>query len=172
MPAQRGQLDKKREPAMTDSSAGTAKDTLSPSDWQPGVLISGGRDFIPNTAHATWFKYWLRAVQPAFLLSGRARGVDIWAEAIALAQGVEVQPCPITPSDWAAYGGAAGPMRNTMMLEVMLNHGGGYCVVFDGGPGTADMLHKAEKRTGIWVINMQKPSYTAPASQRSLLGVD
>ena len=121
-----------------------------------------------SSAHGAWFKYWLRAVQPAFLLTGAAQGVDLWAQAIALAQGVEIQRCPVTPSEWEKHGGAAGPMRNTVMLEVMLEHGGGYCIAFDGGSGTADMLHKAEKRR-LRVINMQTPCYTVPDRQTRLV---
>lgn len=166
MPTKRAHPDKKRL-ITTDDGADAADTTLRMSVWRPGVLVTGGRDFTPSNAHGTWFKYWLRAVQPAFLLTGAASGVDLWAQAIAQAQGVDLHRCPVTPKEWSTHGGAAGPMRNTVMLEAMLEHGGGYCIVFDGGHGTADMLHKAEKR--LRVINMQKSCYTAPERQTQLL---
>jgi hypothetical protein len=131
---------------MNDSSANTANETLSMSDWRPGVLVTGGRDFRPEDPHAVWFKAWLRAVRPAFVLTGGATGVDQWAESIAQAQGVEIQRCPVTPSEWRAH----------------------YCIAFNGGPGTADMLRKAELRK-LRVINMQTPQYVAPNRQKSLL---
>ncbi len=153
---------------MTDSGANPTKVALILSDWQPGVLVTGGREFIPNRAHEVWFKYWLRAIRPAFLLHGGARGVDLWSEAVARGQGVEVRCERILDEEWAAYGGAAGAMRNTVMLEAMLEHGGGYCVAWDGDTGTADMMRKAQKG-GLTVINMQAPIYKAPARQTKLL---
>lgn len=153
---------------VTDGGASAAEAAPLESGWQPGVLVTGGREFIPSRAHATWFKYWLRAVRPAFLIHGGARGVDLWSEAVARAQGMEIQRCPATPEAWATYGGAAGAMRNTVMLEVMLEHGGGYCIAFDGGTGTADMMRKAEKG-GLRLINMQTPHYKAPARQKQLV---
>ncbi len=156
------------EPPMTDKCADAPTAPCDEANWQPAILVTGGREFIPSPAHGTWFKYWLRALRPAFFLNGGAKGVDLWAEAIARAQGVEVQRCPVTPKDWAAYGGAAGAMRNTVMLEVMLEHGGGYCLAFDGGSGTADMMHKAEK-AGLRIINMQTQRYTAPSRQKRLI---
>lgn len=135
--------------------------------WQPAVLVTGGRDHIPSRAHAEWFKYWLRAVRPAFVLNGGASGVDLWAEAIARAQGVVVRQSPVTKADWAAYQGAAGPMRNTVMLDQILKHGGGYCVVFEGNKGTADMMRKAKKHR-LTLVNMQRPVYNPPPRQRTL----
>ncbi len=153
---------------MTDSGADPTKAALILSDWQPGVLVTGGREFVPNRAHGVWFKYWLRAIRPAFLLHGGARGVDLWSEAVARGQGVDVRSERITDAEWDALGGAAGPMRNTVMLEAMLEHGGGYCVVFEGDSGTADMMRKAVKG-GLRLINMQTPIYKAPDGQQRLL---
>lgn len=153
---------------MTDDGANATKATHLVSDWQPGVLVTGGRDFIPSRAYEAWFKYWLHAVQPAFLLHGGARGVDLWSEAVARGQGVDVRSLPISDVEWEVYRGAAGPMRNSELLAMMLEHGGGYCVVFDGDSGTADMMRKAQKG-GLRVINMQKLAYKAPAQQRLLL---
>lgn len=141
--------------------------TQQPLGWRPGVVVTGGRDYTPPGAHGSWFKYWLRAVQPAFVMNGGARGVDTWARDIAFAQGMNVLDHPITPEEWRTHGGGAGPMRNTVMVEAMLEHGGGYCVVFNGGNGTADMLHKA-MLANLRVINMQTPQYTPPPRQTSL----
>lgn len=138
------------------------------SGWRPGVLVTGGREFIPNRAHETWFKYWLRAVQPAFLLHGGAEGVDLWSEAVARGQGVEVRCQLVTDEEWDMFRGAAGLMRNSSMLATMLEHGGGYCVAFDGGTGTADMMHKAH-RGGLCLIDMQTQIYKAPSRQRQLV---
>ncbi len=152
---------------MTEAGAEAEKTARQVSDWQPGVLVTGGRDFTPNRAHEAWFKYWLRAVRPAFVLHGGASGVDLWSEAVARGQGIEVRNVPVSDDEWDSLGGAAGPMRNSKLLMAMLEHGGGYCVAFDGGTGTADMLGKAE-RGGLRVINMQRMHFTEPARQRQL----
>lgn len=153
---------------MTGECAGPADAPGPGSDWRPGVLVTGGREFTPNRAHETWFKYWLRAVRPAFLLHGGARGVDLWSVAVARGQGVDVRCQPVADEEWDALPGAAGPMRNSSMLATMLEHGGGYCVAFDGNTGTADMMRKAEKG-GLRLINMQTLLYQAPARQRQLM---
>lgn len=153
---------------MTGECAGPADAPGPGSDWRPGVLVTGGREFTPNRAHETWFKYWLRAVRPAFLLHGGARGVDLWSEAVARGQGVEVRRQLVTDEEWDMFRGAAGPMRNSSMLATMLEHGGGYCVAFDGETGTADMMRKAQNG-GLRLINMQTPLYQAPARQRQLM---
>ena len=135
--------------------------------WRPAALVTGGREVTPSAAHGQWFMHWLLAVQPAFLVNGGARGVDLWADAIARALGIVVHQFLVSEFEWCEHKGAAGAMRNSKMLEVMIAHGGAYCVVFEGGSGTADMKQKAEK-AGLSMIDMQTPSYRPPSGQRDL----
>jgi hypothetical protein len=68
---------------------------------------------------------------------GGARGTDelikVWAES----RGV---PCRTYEANWDKHGKAAGPIRNSEMLEAEQPD---YVVGFPGGRGTADLLKRA-----------------------------
>lgn len=54
------------------------------------------------------------------------------------------------PADWDQHGKAAGPIRNSKLLEC----GAEICLSFSGGAGTADMTRKA-KAAGLKVIEIE-----------------
>lgn len=66
-------------------------------------------------------------------------GADGWAHDWAVERGVDVVP---VPAQWSKYGRRAGSRRNQEMLDV---HAPSHLVAFPGGPGTADMLGRAER---------------------------
>lgn len=70
--------------------------------------------------------------------TGQLAGADRWADEWAHERGVEVEP---HPADWATWGKAAGPMRNSQMAKAGA-HG---CIAFPGGGGTANMIRNAEQ---------------------------
>lgn len=108
------------------------------------VLVTGGRDFsdraLVNDAldrlHA----------QHAFtvLIHGDASGADRLSGEWAASKGIQVEA---RPADWKKHGRAAGPIRNSQML----NEQPELVIAFPGGKGTADMVRKA-KQAGLEVV--------------------
>jgi hypothetical protein len=82
----------------------------------------------------------------AMLMHGGARGVDARAAKWARDNGV---PARQFDADWATYGRAAGPIRNSFMLDARPD----LVVAFPGGVGTADCVRQAEAR-GIRVLRV------------------
>ena len=72
-------------------------------------------------------------------------GVDLYAEQWAIARGFQYEP---HPADWNQFGNAAGPIRNTEMVDL----GADICFGFPGphSRGTVDCMKKA-RRAGIEV---------------------
>jgi hypothetical protein len=50
----------------------------------------------------------------AVVLHGKARGIDIWADALAWERGLDVEGWA---ADWATHGKAAGILRSNAMLD-------------------------------------------------------
>jgi hypothetical protein len=104
------------------------------------VLVCGGRDYgqqeweerrlfeVLDAQHAT------KAIE--LVIQGGARGADtmgrLWAEARSV-------DCLNVPAKWEVHGRAAGPMRNTRML----NYKPQLVIAFAGGRGTANMVKQA-----------------------------
>ncbi len=115
------------------------------------VIICGGRDHPPFTLEDI---YWLNSLGITKVITGGARGVDLWAADWATVKGL---PLTVYEADWETFGKAAGPIRNARMLwdlvladpetEIAV-------VVFPGGRGTADMVRRAEQ-TGVRVIKRE-----------------
>lgn len=100
-------------------------------------LVSGGRKF----ADIRFVYDKLDGVakehgMPSLLIHGAARGVDSIADRWAQVNNVERFPMP---ADWEGDGHAAGPRRNSRMLELNPD----LCIIFPGGNGTRDMYQKA-----------------------------
>ena len=74
------------------------------------------------------------------VISGTAKGADLFGERWAEERGIEVIRLP---ADWAKHGRRAGPMRNAVMAE----RGDGLVAVWDGASaGTKNMIENAVKR--------------------------
>lgn len=108
------------------------------------VIVCGGRDyrnaaFIWRTLDA------LHAEEPfTAFIQGGARGADRFAKDWARTK-PELQRFECK-AEWTKYGDAAGPIRNSRMLEWKPD----LVIAFPGGTGTADMTRKAE-RAGVTV---------------------
>lgn len=114
-------------------------------------LISGGRkfadiSFVFNSLDRIADQYGL----PGLIRHGNARGVDSLAELWAQSVGV---PTDKNDADWEQYGKAAGPIRNTEMLEKGVDLG----IFFPGGPGTLDMYLKS-KAAGVEIVTFNSES--------------
>lgn len=81
------------------------------------------------------------------VMHGDAQAVDRTAAAAAQRRGV---PVKAFPADWTAHGKKAGPVRNEQMAEYLdWCRAAGHTVqvvAFRGGPGTEDMVRRAESR--------------------------
>ena len=104
------------------------------------VLVCGGRDYID--ASALWGaldKLRHEAAHDGMtVIQGGARGADQLAREWCVARLV---PYLNFPADWIKYGKAAGPIRNQQMID---KGEPTLVLAFPGGPGTADMLFRAE----------------------------
>ena len=74
------------------------------------------------------------------IVSGGAPGVDSLAERYAHEHNI---PCKIFPADWKRYGRGAGPIRNTLIVNMAT-----MMIAFPGPnpKGTKDSITKAEKK--------------------------
>jgi len=83
---------------------------------------------------------WLAEGEPSgvdTIISGGADGVDTYAEQVADELALDTR---IIEPDWESYGPAAGPKRNTKIIE----EADAVIVIWDGASnGTADSLRKA-----------------------------
>ena len=83
---------------------------------------------------------------------GRPIGADFIAGELAQEMGYRVRAYPVTSRDWSIHGRAAGPIRNSHMLEVEHVEGEpielclAFAVDFGRAFGTRDMTRKAEGR--------------------------
>lgn len=113
------------------------------------VLITGGRYFsdrkLLNDALDA-----IHAGDPIVLLiHGDANGADRLAGQWATSNGIAIKAIPAA---WEKHGRAAGPIRNTEML----NEKPDLVVAFPGGRGTEDMVRKA-KLSKVPVVSVCDP---------------
>ncbi len=110
------------------------------------VLICGGRDYVDRERlFATLDRYHADA-HFTLIIHGAARGADALADQWASYRNVM---CRAYPAEWRKHGAAAGPRRTAKMIE----EGKPDLVIAfpTGGPGTADMMHKA-RAAGVEVV--------------------
>lgn len=102
------------------------------------VLVTGGRDYVDiEQAYEVLDRIHLgRGI--ILLIHGKARGADTICGRWARARNVEEKACP---ANWDGHGLSAGIRRNKAMLLLKPD----MLVAFPGGPGTADMVARAEK---------------------------
>jgi len=117
------------------------------------VLVTGGRDF-DDRALLTDALDRLHA-QHGFtvLIHGDASGADRLSGEWAASKGIQVEA---RPADWKKHGRAAGPIRNSQMLDEQPE----LVIAFPGGKGTADMVRKA-KQAGLKVMMVSKEGTAA-----------
>lgn len=108
------------------------------------ILVTGSRDWTDEVTIRDALKAWHAALsrdgEEVVLVHGAARGADriakkIWVEEMGLVD----EP---HPARWRQYGKAAGPMRNTEMVDL----GADTCLGFplEQSVGTFDCLDKAK----------------------------
>lgn len=104
------------------------------------VLVCGDREWF---ARAAIERHLRRFSKSTTVIHGACRGADSIGGEVAKALGFEVVPYP---ANWAAYGKAAGPLRNQLMLDegkptlVLAFHQD-----LASSKGTKDMVSRAER---------------------------
>lgn len=113
------------------------------------VLVCGGRDY---GAHQNDWPFFcdvmaaiLRHATVELIIHGAAKGADLMGQNWAMWHKV---PEKAYPALWGTHGKAAGPIRNSLMLE---DGKPDLVVAMLGGNGTADMVRKA-KAAGVPVV--------------------
>lgn len=110
-------------------------------DWSNYTMVSGVLDGFRQEYHEKG--------QPIVIVQGGAVGADFLAKRYAIEYDI---PYEEFVAEWNKYGRAAGPMRNSAMLESGID----VVVAFPGGRGTQDTVKKAEKLG----IRVWKPART------------
>lgn len=111
-------------------------------------LVCGGRNYSDKKSLFQTLSH-AHALKPAtVLIHGGANGADSMAGEWAKWAGVEVI---VFMADWKKYGKAAGPIRNTQMLDEGKPDA---VIAFAGGLGTTNMVKQARAR-GIRVIEIE-----------------
>jgi len=85
---------------------------------------------------------------PQLIVSGGAEGADFFAEIFAEENGIELL---IIKANWTAYGYAAGPLRNSEILDIS-----DIVIAFWNyqSPGTADSIKKAvSRKMSVYIVN-------------------
>jgi hypothetical protein len=113
------------------------------------VIVCGGRDFTRRVLLFKTMEDLHAQHRFAAFMQGGQRGADAIARDWARTHPeIERFACK---ADWGKHGNAAGPIRNTRMLEWHPD----LVVAFPtGGPGTADMMRKA-RAAGVTVIEIK-----------------
>lgn len=105
------------------------------------MIVCGGRDYEPTCYDGDMLVALLRYFKPGDVLTGGARGVDLWAEDIAREMGIGV--VTYLP-DYDKHGGSRAPLvRNEDMAKDAVPDGP--VVAFTGNTGTAHMVGMGRK---------------------------
>lgn len=112
------------------------------------IIACGSRDWIDLIAAR---QVVLQLPPSTFVIHGNCRGADLTFEIAALERGLEVKA---VPADWRKHGVGAGPIRNSVMLNMILDARRAGCRVgvlafHDDthlGTGTRDMVRKARNQ--------------------------
>lgn len=100
------------------------------------VLVCGGRDYTDQRKVNVVLDNLHKVTPITLVIHGAYRGADTCANNWALSRGIPVKSFK---ANWTEYGRAAGPLRNTEMIQEKPD----LIVSFDGGDGTADMVEQA-----------------------------
>ena len=102
------------------------------------VLICGGRSCFDYAALAKWLNIFSAETPISVVIHGGAHGVDSMAGRWAAARKIEVLKFA---ANWQLHGRAAGPIRNTQMLDEGKPD---IVIAFPGGRGTSNMILQSE----------------------------
>lgn len=115
------------------------------------VVISGSRDWTDEDAiHQQLLRF---SPQDTIIVHGGCRGADMIADRVAKSMGFAVE---CYPAEWNKYGKAAGPIRNSLMLEISPPPVHLLAFPLPQSRGTIDAIHKAQAK-GITVTISTKP---------------
>ena len=107
------------------------------------IIVCGSRDFDDYELFNRSMEENVARFSYVQLVSGHARGADLFAERYAEEKGI---PIAVFKADWEKYGRAAGPIRNRMMLEYALEEDAVVMAFWNGeSRGTKNMISQAEK---------------------------
>lgn len=107
---------------------------------KPRVLAFGSRDWPAPSLVRDNIAALNRVIGDFTLVHGGARGVDLYADDVAVSLGLEVE---CYPADWNNHGRGAGPIRNKEMLDSGINYALGW--ILNGSRGSEDMLMRLNK---------------------------
>lgn len=112
------------------------------------IAITGGRDFDDKKFVWKCLDLLHKKSTIALLIVGDAKGADAHALAWAKARKVDYKRFE---ADWKLHGNAAGPVRNTQMVNYGLENNIDGLVAFPGGKGTLNMKNQCKhKQIKIW----------------------
>jgi len=120
-------------------------------DWGPGggeqnkvktrVIVCGGRDFNDYEYMSKVLDKYLQGINKMEIVSGHAKGADTLGEKYAEAHNIL---CPVFPADWENNGRIAGFIRNSKMIDYVMEEKPLVIAFWDGkSHGTKDTLKKA-----------------------------
>lgn len=100
------------------------------------IIVCGGRNYADEETVFAALDHLHKKRNIGVMIHGAAPGADMLAAKWSLSRGVFSMGCM---ANWKRHGKAAGPIRNT----IMLNWKPDGVVAFPGGSGTADMKRQA-----------------------------
>lgn len=91
------------------------------------------------------WKYVQKHGLPGLIISGGARGADTLADKWSALHGINME---VYPAEWERYGKAAGPIRNQLMLDRLLQEEIPRLLAFlaKGSKGTKNMIDIASNQ--------------------------
>jgi predicted Rossmann-fold nucleotide-binding protein len=114
------------------------------------IVVCGGRDFNDEPFIREALDLANNQLQIEVLIHGNCEGVDKLSGKWARDNGVQEV---IVPPNWKLHGKAAGPIRNSVMLDLNAD----VLVAFPGGSGTDNITNQANKKR-IKVITIKRKS--------------
>jgi hypothetical protein len=125
------------------------------------VLICGGRKFCDSQYLFNVMDAAVRGgLKIDLVVTGGQRGADTMAVVWAKARNIRHKE---VIANFHAFGRAAGPIRNTKMLDEYQPY---RVIAFPGNKGTADMIRQASER-GIQVDIIKEPKHAIRPLERS-----
>lgn len=103
------------------------------------VLVCGGRNYYSTAVWKALDELKAATTAELTIIQGGGDGADQMAREWCQNTGCHLIN---EPANWAAYGKAAGPIRNQKMLD---DHKPDVVIAFPGGTGTRDMVERARK---------------------------